>query len=153
MRARCLGCTFIAQCALFQLPAFAVLEWASSQDGLCRLSAPGLQYTSSDQDILRRLYVQYRQYAFTAQCVLCQCPALALRCVSSARCHLYWSLCNGFDLRLLFIGVPGRLCLPEKTLVSPFGLGGNESHLVRQVYTNTKDLCKSQDGNKLFINP
>ncbi|XP_052323826.1 neurofibromin-like isoform X2 [Oncorhynchus keta] len=61
--------------------------------------------------------------------------------------------CNGFDLRLLFIGVPGRSCLPERTLVSPFSLGGIESHLVRQVYTNTKDLCKSQDGNKLFINP
>ena len=58
---------------------------------------------------------------------------------------VHMHIAYGFDL--LFIGVPGRLCLPEKKLVSPFGLGGNESHLVRQVYTNTKDLCKSQDGN------
>ena len=62
-------------------------------------------------------------------------------------CHI---LCNGFDLRLLFIEVPGRLCLPEKILVSPFGLGRNESHLV---YTNTKDSCKSQDGHSLLMNP
>ncbi|XP_052355992.1 uncharacterized protein LOC127916792 isoform X2 [Oncorhynchus keta] len=53
------------------LPAFAALEWASSQDGLCRLSAPGLQYTSSDQDILRRLYALHLQCTSTVQYVLC----------------------------------------------------------------------------------
>ena len=85
---------------------------------------------------------------------ICETSTKAIKKCKATQNYLVPSTkCNGFDLRLLFIGVPGRLCLPEKTLVSPFSLGGNESHLVRQVYTNTKDLCKSQDGNKLFINP
>ena len=55
--ARCLQCAILARCALFQLLALAGLEWASSNEGGCRLSAPGLQCTSLDQDILRRLCV------------------------------------------------------------------------------------------------
>ena len=53
----CLQCAILARFALFQVLALAGLEWASSQEGGCRLSAPGLQYTSLDQDILRRLSV------------------------------------------------------------------------------------------------
>ena len=55
--ARCLQCAILARCALFQVLAFAGLEWASSQEGGCWLSAPGLQFTSLDQEILRRLCV------------------------------------------------------------------------------------------------
>ena len=57
-------------------PSYAALESASSQNGIIRLSAPGLQDTSLDQDILRRLYVLDAQCVFTAQCILCQRPAL-----------------------------------------------------------------------------
>jgi hypothetical protein len=45
----CLQCAILVRCARFQLLALARLEWASSQEGGCWLSAPGLQCTSLDQ--------------------------------------------------------------------------------------------------------
>ena len=42
-----------------------------------QLSAPGLRCVSSAQDILRRLCTLCLRCDFTAQCVLCQRPALA----------------------------------------------------------------------------
>jgi hypothetical protein len=62
-----LQCTFTAQCATFQLPASAGLGWASSQYGMCRLSASGRQCVSTAQIILRWL---------CALCLRCICTAL-----------------------------------------------------------------------------
>jgi hypothetical protein len=68
-----------------------VLEWAFSQDGLCRLRAPGLRCVSSVQDILRQLYARYLQFARTAQFGLFQFPELAVlqgRISQDALCQL-----------------------------------------------------------------
>ena len=68
-----------------------MLEWAFSQDGLCRLSAPGLRCISSVQDILRQLCAWYSQLTSTAQCGLFQLPALAVlqgRFSQDALCQL-----------------------------------------------------------------
>ena len=58
-----LQCAATTRCALCKLPAVAILEWAFSQDGLGRLSVPGLRCVSSAQVILRQLYARCPWFA------------------------------------------------------------------------------------------